>query len=111
MMEFWVWLTSCTPFALIYAFTIIDPTENAVNLKTPTQEPLILRLEGRILQKESVSQLMFFIILASFIWSVSDALKMVESVVEGPNTSWMLIGEVEKQVLPDILYPPMQLRQ
>jgi hypothetical protein len=31
--------------------------------------------------------------------------------MEGPKTSWMFIMEMEKQVLPEILYPAMQVRQ
>jgi hypothetical protein len=85
--------------------TTIDPTDNHIKRKTPTHEPLVLRLSGRTLQKEALSQLIFFIVLASFTWSLSEALKMLGADDAGPKTSCILMRDVEKQVLPDTLYP------
>jgi hypothetical protein len=96
---------------LIYEFTIKDPADKDVNLKTPTHELFFLRLAGKILQKEAISQLIFFIMLASCISLVSESLNKLGVEYEAPNTSSRLMKEVEKQVLPDMTYPAMQDKQ
>jgi hypothetical protein len=103
---------SLIPAADNFVPITIDPIFIEVIIKTvlhagsPT-----LKLSGRFAHNETDILLRLLRDLASWVAFESEELYILEAVVPGPRTSYITIMASEKQTLPVMVYPLMQVEQ